>query len=56
MFFANLPDIKYAFSLEVKFKGEQSLSLNYNLALSTGPGMAVPISNVLSRCTGAIML
>ena len=43
MFFTNLPDLKYAFSLEVQIKGEQSFSLNFDLALSTGPGMAVPI-------------
>ena len=43
MLFSNLPDLKYPFSLEEQFKGEQSLSLNLNLALSTGPGMAVPI-------------
>ena len=43
MFLANLPDIKFTYSLDVQIKGEQSFSLNFNLALSTGPGMAVPI-------------
>ena len=43
VYLANLPDFEFAFSLEVQFKGEQSFSLNFDLALSTGPGMAVPI-------------
>ena len=38
-----MPDLKRVYSLEVQIKGEQSLSLNFNLALSTGPDMAVPI-------------
>ena len=56
MFFTNLPDLKYAFSLEVQSKGEQSLSLHFNLAVSTGPCMAVPIWYVLSGCKETLML
>ena len=51
-----MSDFILANSLEMQYKGEQSFSLNFNLALSTGPGMAVPMLYVLSGCAGTIML
>ena len=39
----NLSDFRFAYSLEIQIKGEQLFSFDFDLALSTGPGMAVPI-------------
>ena len=56
LFSCTLPDFRFAYSLEIQFKGEQFFSFNIDLALSTGPGMAVPMLYVLSGCAGTIML